>query len=224
MASVVILEDEVQLTQFLIQKFPRELEVISFDHWEVFLKWLYQHSGKPLVVILDRLIHGLDVGLKIPELKVLNPTMAILVLSAIDSPLEKARLLDLGADDYLGKPFDTEELLARIRKLMRLVHQSPPNNLRFGDLEIDFVNHSISGPKGSIELTLREWTLLLFFVRQRGRIFSKYELLELVWHYQADVESNVVEVTIKNLRKKLQNADSKVRIKSQRGVGYWIED
>lgn len=172
------------------------------------------------VVILDRLLHGQDSAHFISKIKQAIPNVKIIVLSAINSPAEKVSVLDAGADDYVSKPFDGEELIARIRVMLR---KADPQ-VCYGNLIINIQNRTIK--VGNIEenLTNKEFSLLYAMIKQPRKVFTKSDFYEKVWAMRADVESNVVETTINKIRKRLDELGSTAKIKNKRNVGYWIEE
>ncbi|HEU0116742.1 MAG TPA: response regulator transcription factor, partial [Thermomicrobiales bacterium] len=133
---------------------------------------------------------------------------------------DKVRGLNAGADDYLGKPFAFEELLARIRALARRVEKPVlPDLIETGELTIDLASRTVIRAGERVELSPREWAMLETFVRNRGRVLSRDDLLERVWGYDADPSGNVVELYIHYLRRKLGTPGATL-IRTVRGVGY----
>ena len=141
------------------------------------------------------------------------------------SSIRKSELLDLGADDYLAKPFSLLELLSRIRVQFRRPKSADPEGtaVQLGDLIIDRIHHEVKCGALKIDLSNKEFKLLSVLVRDVGRVLSRFQLMDRVWDTQKDIESNVVEATVRNLRRKLEGAQSQVKIQSKRNVGYWIE-
>ena len=174
-------------------------------------------------LILDRLIGGVDTKPRVPEMKKRWPNAAILVLSAINTPLERAELLNLGADDYLGKPFLSQELLARVRALTRRFSGPQSNYREIGDVVLEIPKRVLMA-KGQFEhLPAKEFLLLKLLSDELGRVLNKNELLDTIWNGAMDVETNVVESTVTNLRKRLTQLGSRVQIRNSRNVGYWLE-
>jgi DNA-binding response OmpR family regulator len=174
--------------------------------------------------VLDRLVGGMDASTFIPKIRRRWPATKILVLSAIGTSAEKSRVLDIGADEYVSKPFSIEELGARIRAVMRRAEQDSGLYCRLGNIVLLLPSHSTQIDGVSVDLSRKEYQLLRTFMGTPTRVFSKFQLLDLVWGVNSEVESNVVEGTLLNLRKKLARAGARPRIMNRRLVGYWIEE
>ena len=159
-------------------------------------------------------------GLKLlDKLRNSGKTIPVLILTAYDSMEDKIRGLDHGADDYMVKPFDLEELAARIRALIRRNHGRAHPLLNQGDLVMDLAQHTVSINKSDVPLTPREFTLLHLLLENAGRVLSRSRIEEKIYAWGDEIESNTVEVHIHNLRKKI-GVDM---IKTIRGVGYVIK-
>lgn len=222
--NILIVEDELSLSQFLSDSLKKEgfsTQVASS------MEDLNTVIEKPVqdiqVIVLDRLLHGLDSSEKIPTLKMKYPESKVIVLSAIGGPTEKGKILDLGADDYVSKPFSIEELVARIRVSQRYQVKPAQTVQSYGNLKLDLFCQSADVDGKKLELSKKEYQLLTALLHTPTKVFNRYQLLDSIWDIHADVESNVVEVTIKNLRKKLESVQANVQILSKRNVGYWIE-
>jgi two-component system OmpR family response regulator len=168
------------------------------------------------VILLDLMLPGYDgfeVCRRLREDGVWSPT---LMLTALDGVEDRVRGLDSGADDYLAKPFSFEELLARMRALVRRAAPPRPTVLRSGDLRLDPATHRVWRGGAELSLTAREFALLEVFMRQPGQVLSRFELLEHVWDGSYENRSNVIEVYVGYLRDKLDRNT----IETVRGAGY----
>lgn len=174
-------------------------------------------------IILDRLLGPWDTKRSVPDLRRRWPQAPICVLSAVNTPLERAELLDLGVDDYLGKPFFSSELLARLRALLRRRSSAQLEYREIGDLILDLPKRVITKAGTPQALSAKEFLLLKLLSEEPGRVFSKMQLLEIVWGASSETETNVVEVTIANLRKRIAQLGSSVQVKNMRNAGYWLE-
>ncbi len=222
--NILIVEDESSLNHFLTDSLKKEgYGIQSISTMEELNSLIEQkETAEPQLIVLDRLLDGMDSAVKIPLLKDRFPQSKIIVLSAIGGPSEKGKILDRGADDYVSKPFSIEELSARIRVVQRYNAQSQ-NVQTYGNLTLDLFSQSAEVDGKKIELSKKEYQLLTALLHTPTKVFNRYQLLNNIWDIKADVESNVVEVTIKNLRKKLELAKANVQILSKRNVGYWVE-
>lgn len=226
--TIVVVEDETRVLTFLAEALRKEGHtVFPCDNFTTAVDTVTTLGSKMDLLIMDRLLDRVDALGLIPIAREKCRSSKILVLSTINEPVQKAAALDLGADDYLGKPFQLIELSARIRSLNRRTTESgaPQSQTLFsvGDLQLNAIEHKVSVAGKMIDLSNKEYLVLLALIQHPGRVFNKFQLLDRVWDTQFDVESNVVEVTIKNLRRKLENASSGAEILSRRNIGYWIE-
>lgn len=178
----------------------------------------------PHIIILDRILGSEDSATMIDKIKNRFIETRILVLSAIDTGSEKAKLLDMGADDYISKPFSSQELVSRIKALSRrssLVKSL--DELQVGNLSLNQYLRSSTVQGAPLPLTQKEFQLLILFANNPGKIFPKGILMEKIWNTEVDSESKVVEATMNNLRRKLEASTANVQIKNIRNVGYWLE-
>lgn len=223
--NILIIEDESALNTYLHDSLKQEGYCISCISTIEELRTLIEQKNitEPHVVIMDRLLHGSDSAELLPTLKARFPTTKVIILSAIGGPSEKSRLLDSGADDYVSKPFSIEELSARIRVALRYNHKTSNTLQQYGNLTLNLFNQSAEVEGKKIDLSRKEYQLLTVLLHSPTRVYNRYQLLDTIWDIHSDVESNVVEVTIKNLRKKLETSTASVQILSKRNVGYWVE-
>jgi two-component system, OmpR family, response regulator len=150
--------------------------------------------------------------------------MPVLMVTARDGVADRVRGLDVGADDYLPKPFSFEELLARLRALIRRGSPERPNVLAVGDLCLDPAAHEVRRGARSIELTRTEFALLEYLMRNEGRALSRTELVEHVWDFAYDGDPRIVNVYIRSLRDKIDRPFGYSSLETVRGVGYRIQD
>jgi DNA-binding response OmpR family regulator len=170
------------------------------------------------LVILDLLMPGGDGFSVLPEIIRLNPDQAVLVLSCLTEVSAKIRGLNLGADDYLAKPFHIEELRARVRARLRSLTRHRQTRLSYGRLTLDLVSHHVSIGSRRVQLADREFELLCELVNHAGRVVTKRHLLSQVWGYVPDESSNVVDVYVRRLRTRLGDDV----IETVRGEGYRV--
>jgi DNA-binding response OmpR family regulator len=175
------------------------------------------------LVLLDVMLPGID-GLEVlAEMRRQEVKTPVLLLTALDGVDDRVRGLDQGADDYLTKPFAFSELLARIRALSRRPPLEMEPVLRVGDLELDIVRHDVRRGERRIELSRREFSLLEFFMRNAGQLLTRSQLAERVWGFDFFHDSNVVEVYVGYLRRKLDSPGSLTQIRTVRGMGYILD-
>jgi DNA-binding response OmpR family regulator len=172
------------------------------------------------LVLLDISLPELSGHEVLARIRARRPELAVLMLTARDDLDNKVRALDAGADDYLTKPFAFEELLARIRALTRRSDQASATQLAVGDVRVDLLGRRAWRGDRPIELSNREFTLLEYLLRHPGQVLSRTQILFAVWEYDADPSSNVVDVYIRYLRRKLGEPSP---ISTVRGAGYRYE-
>ena len=172
----------------------------------------------PQILILDVMLPGISGFEILREIKNSEKTkgIAVLMLSALNSELDKVKVLDCGADDYITKPFGVMEFLARIRALLRRV-EAKKDEIIFGELEYSSIKHSVTLRGKKVDLTLKEFEILGLLLKNIQRAFSRDEILEILWGDSYNAESRRVDIHIKTLRQKL--GDSGEHIKTIRGIG-----
>jgi len=175
------------------------------------------------VIVLDLMLPGLA-GLEVlRRLRTRGNSAHVLILSARDRVEDRVKGLQLGADDYLVKPFAFDELCARIQALVRRRHQAKNPMIRLGSLEIDTAYRQVSRDGTTLHLTRSEYVLLEFLAYQRGRAFSQEQLVEHLHRSDSDVSSNIIEVLVSGLRKKIHVKGEPSLLKTRRGFGYFVE-
>jgi DNA-binding response OmpR family regulator len=173
---------------------------------------------EPELIVLDIMLPGLDGVGVLQRVRQAGSRVPVIMLTARDSTLDKVHSLDRGADDYLTKPFDIEELLARIRALLRRAEGD--EILRVADLEVNTTTHEVRRGNREIELTSREYELLEFMARNPRRVLSRDLLLSSVWDQDSDLTTNLVDVYVGYLRKKVNAPGEVSLIRTVRGAGY----
>ena len=171
------------------------------------------------LVVLDIVMPEIDGTTVLRRLLAERPAQPVLILSALNDTASKVRCLELGAEDYISKPFSLEELLARVRARLRAAARSEPTSLRAGGISLDLIRREVDAGPGPLALSDREFLLLGELMRNAGTTISKERLLSSVWHYHFDPGSNVVDVCVGRLRAKLGPKS----ITTVRGVGYRID-
>lgn len=221
--KLLLIEDEVQLSDALAQllkqnKYSVDCVYDGESGLDCGLTDIYD------IIILDIMlpkINGLDVLKNIRKSNISTP---VLMLTAKGEISDKVVGLDLGADDYLPKPFASEELLARLRALSRRKTEIiSDDRLKFGDLWLNISNYDVGSGSESIRLTLKEFDILKYFMERPNNIVTKDDLITKVWGYDSDAEYNNIEVYISFIRKKLSYLKSEVKIQTLRGIGYKLE-
>ena len=176
----------------------------------------------PQAIILDILLPGLDGERVLREIRRRGIGTPIVLLTARDRPRDKVRGLDGGADDYLTKPFDIEELVARLRAVLRRVE--PEEVLRVGDLEVNTATREVRRGARRIALTAREFGLLAFLARNARRVLPRELILDRVWRETPEADPNVVDVYIGYLRRKIDRPDEPRLIRTVRGAGFTLRE
>lgn len=225
MATILLVEDEATLVQTIAYSLRREgYTVVTAGDGQTALT--LAREARPDLVVLDLMLPGLD-GFEVCRRLRAESAVPILILSARDTEIDRVVGLEIGADDYLTKPFSLRELLARIRALLRRMRllaeipaaETPP--LQVGDLTIDPAGRRVWRNGQELLLKPREFDLLLFLARHRGQVFSREQLLDRVWGYEHAVDSRTVDVHVRWLRAKIED-DPRTprRLQTVRGVGY----
>jgi DNA-binding response OmpR family regulator len=182
---------------------------------------LFETAWRPDVIVLDVVMPKIDGMALLPMLRRASE-VPILMLSARKEVPDKIAALTLGADDYVGKPFDLGELAARLHSRVRRPALSKPQTANFADVAMDLEKRTVTRAGVDVPLTAREFDLLAVLVREPGRVFTREQLLDRVWGYDAAVEPNVVESYISYLRAKLERPPATRLIRTIRRVGYCI--
>lgn len=183
----------------------------------------YAESCMYDAAILDVMLPGMDGFEIVRELRRAGSDLPVMMLTAKTSTADKVEGLDCGADDYMTKPFEAPELLARVRALTRRKGEMVIDTLTFGDLTLDLSSHDLACGEQSVHLSKREFDVLQMLMKGTNRIVSKQDLLTRVWGTDADASENSVEAYVSFLRKKIRHLKSKVEITTLRMLGYRLE-
>lgn len=219
---ILIVEDEPKTADYLHQGLSEGGYIVDKAANGVDgLHLVSQHAYD--LVVLDVNLPEID-GWGVLEQIRRNSSTRVIMLTARGRLMDKIKGLDLGADDYLVKPFEFPELLARIRTLLRRSDQAPvPEVLRVADLELDPARHRAFRGEQRIDLTTKEFALLHLLMRRSGEVLSRTQIISLVWDMNFDCDTNVVEVSIRRLRAKIDEPFDHKLIHTLRGVGYVLE-
>ena len=220
---ILIVEDEPKTAEYLHQGLSESGYIVDKAATGVDGLHLVRQLAYDLVV-LDVNLPEID-GWGVLEQIRSNSSTRVIMLTARGRLVDKIKGLDLGADDYLVKPFEFPELLARIRTLLRRSDQIPvPEVLRVADLELDPARHRAFRGEQRIDLTTKEFALLHLLMRRSGEVLSRTQIISLVWDMNFDCDPNVVEVSIRRLRAKIDEPFDTKLIHTLRGVGYVLEE
>ncbi|UVJ43087.1 heavy metal response regulator transcription factor [Pseudomonas sp. LS1212] len=219
---ILIIEDETKTAEYLHQGLTENGYIVDSANNGADGLHLAQQQAYDLVV-LDVNLPQLD-GWGVLERLRSHGNTRIMMLTARGRLADKVKGLDLGADDYLVKPFEFPELLARVRTLLRRSDQNiAPQTLKVADLELDRGRHRAYRGNQRIDLTAKEFALLHLLMRQSGEVLSRTQIISLVWDMNFDCDTNVVEVSIRRLRAKIDDPFDNKLIHTLRGVGYVLE-
>jgi two-component system response regulator MprA len=221
-ARILVVEDEERIAQ-VIQR------GLAFEGYRVDVAGDGQagldkaREAMPDLVILDLMLPKVD-GVEVCQRLRAAGNVPILMLTAKDTVADRVRGLDAGADDYLTKPFDLDELLARVRALLRRATPAAPEVLRFADFALDTGTHRARRGQREIELTAKEYELLELFLRHPRQVLTRDQIFDRVWGYDFGGESNIIEVYIRYLRQKVEAPDEPKLLHTVRGVGYVLRE
>ena len=223
--DVLVIEDEEALSEFIVLELKHEGYNVSaaFDGREGLELALERNWDVILLDLMLPKLNGIEVCRRLKAVK----DIPIIMITARDSVMDRVLGLDSGADDYIPKPFAIEELLARIRVIMRREEKRkdlPTLLLTFKDLELNIESRLLKKGEQLIELTKKEYDLLFMFMKNINRVLTREVLLESIWGYDAEIETNVVDVYVRHLRNKLDSVDKESYIQTMRGMGYVMRE
>ena len=222
--KVFVVEDEQRISQFLKKGLTEKgYSVDVAGDADAALERIA--AASPDLVILDLLLPGSRDGIELcRELRARGVRSKILMLTARDTVENKIEGLDAGADDYLVKPFSFRELLARIRALLRRTEVQEPGPLVFDDLSYEPEAREVVRGQETVRLTVREGALFELLLRRRGKVVSRAEIQARIWDDSFDLSTNIIDVYINALRKKIDGGDREKLIQTVRGVGYRVRE
>jgi len=221
--KLLLADDEVMFTEALktiLTKNQYSVDVVHNGSDALF----YLENENYDLAILDIMMPEMDGVEVLKAARAQGLKLPIIMLTAKSEVNDRILGLDAGADDYLPKPFNSSELLARLRALLRRKPDLHGNELKYGDLSLNLLTYDIKGPKGSDKMSNKEFQMLEILLRNPGQTIATERFMEQIWGYDSDSEINVVWVYVSNLRKKLKAIGSSVEIKAARGVGYYLEN
>jgi DNA-binding response OmpR family regulator len=220
---ILLVEDEKKVADMVARGLKAERYAVDVAHdgqagWE--LAGAYEYD----LIILDLMLPGLSGTEILHRIRRKNGTVPILILTARDATEEKVQNFEAGADDYLTKPFAFAELLVRVKALLRRGPVNRSSVLRVGDLEVDRLSKQVRRAGKRIELTAKEYSLLEYFATNPGRVFSRTMIIEHVWDQSFEGLTNIVDVYVRHLREKVDDAYPTKLIRTVRGMGYCLSD
>jgi phosphate regulon transcriptional regulator PhoB len=225
--QILVVDDEPDLVELVSYNLKNEgFKVSSASNGENALEKV--RKGEYNLIILDLMLPGIQ-GVELCRMLRSNPrteTIPIIMLTARGEVADKIRGLEIGADDYMTKPFSPKELVARVNTVLRRTGAlaSKEKIIRIGELRIDRETYTVTRKDTPVHLSATEFKLLLFLVERKGRVFSRDQLLDAVWKDESFVEPRTVDVHIRRLRTQIEDDPSvPAHIKTRRGVGYYVE-
>lgn len=220
---ILVVEDEIKTADYLrkglsVSGFVVDVATQGEDGLHLAMTEYYD------LIVLDVQLPGRDGWSILQSLRRAGRQTPVLFLTASDTVADRVRGLDLGADDYLVKPFAFSELLARVRSTLRRGPTRQPETLGVADLELDLPRHKAARAGQRLDLTPKEFALLSLLVRRKGEVLSRTLIAELVWEMHFDSDTNVVDVAVRRLRSKVDDPYPQKLIRTVRGVGYVLDD
>ena len=222
MQRILLVEDELNIARFVELELSHEgYAIVKAEDGREGLR-LAEEGGFDLV-LLDIMLPGLN-GLEVLRRLRKSSQVPVIMLTARDAVMDKVTGLDMGADDYITKPFSIEELLARIRTALRKQQKQETPQMNYGPLAMDVLRHQVTVDGEGLELTGREFALLQALMENQGIVLSRETLMDKVWGYGFVGETNLVDVYIRYLRSKISEKTDRKLIQTIRGVGYVLRE
>jgi len=225
--KILVIEDEIDISELVVYNLKKEgFLADSIDNGEEALKKI--QSGEYNLIILDLMLPGIS-GIELCRILKNDPqtsSIPIIMLTAKEEEIDKVLGLEMGADDYITKPFSPPELIARVRTVLRRTHETPLHEKKetIGDLEINADTYQVSKRGTLIKPSATEFKLLLYLVQRKGKVFNRDMLLDAVWKNESYVEPRTVDVHIRRLREQIEDDPSHpVYIRTRRGIGYYVD-
>lgn len=220
---ILLAEDEKKVADMIVRGLKAERFAVDVYHdgqqaWEA--AGIYNYD----LIILDLMLPGLTGTEILERIRRKNQQVPILILTARDGMADKTKNFEVGADDYLTKPFAFAELILRIKALLRRGPVNRSSLLRVGDLEIDRLSQNVRRAGKKIELTAKEYSLLEYLATHPGRVFSRTMIIEHVWDQSFQGLTNIVDVYVRHLRQKVDDVHPVKLLRTVRGVGYSLDD
>jgi len=220
---MLLVEDDRKVAEFVARGLRAESYAVDVVHdglagEQYLLSYAYD------LLILDLMLPKLSGTALLTEVRRRQPHLPVLILTARDALLDKVRHFEAGADDYLTKPFDLAELLVRIKALLRRGPVERPDTLQIADLHVDRITQQVRRAEQHIELTAKEYALLVCLMATPGRVMSRSMIIDSVWDQSFDGVSSIVDVYVRYLRRKIDDPFQTKLIHTVRGMGYCIRD
>ena len=220
---ILVVEDEKKLADMVARGLKAERYAVDVAH-DGEAGWQMANTYEYDLIVLDLMLPGLSGTEILRRVRRNNSTVPILILTARDATEEKVQNFEAGADDYLTKPFAFAELLVRVKALLRRGPVNRASVLRVGDLEVDRLSKQVRRGGKRIDLTAKEYSLLEYFATNPGRVFSRTMIIEHVWDESFEGLTNIVDVYVRHLREKVDDAFPTKLIRTVRGMGYCLSD
>jgi len=220
--KIFVIEDDSALRELYKYTLENEFDCYCFESGELFFEAL--KNEEPSLILLDIMLPGEDGFLILSRLKVDKGTsqIPVIMVSAKEEEISKVKGLNMGADDYIAKPFGVLELVARIKAALRKNSKTPDEAIAYKDIVIDFSRHSVTANGQPVQMTLKEFNLLCLLCGNPEKVQEREMIFREVWGGDFFGETRTLDIHIKELRKKLSEAGSEVVIQTVRGVGYML--